>query len=156
MSNQHKPYDSVKIAEYLRSLYYSKGQERRILGVTKVQKLLYIAYGYFLTKGRVLLDEQPQAWPYGPVFPRTRADIDYEVNSITTDDDTVKGDKDVETFFTDLVGSETVEMTAAQLIVWAHRKGGAWHRTRNRGGRDFRWGDEIQDKDIETEFNKLV
>ena len=53
MKKDNKPYNSVTAAKYLLALAISK---RKILNVTKTQKLLYIAYGYFLSKkNRVLL-----------------------------------------------------------------------------------------------------
>lgn len=68
--NKNKPYDSVLVANYLLALANEKGV---ILNTTKVQKLLYMAYGLLLAeKNRIITDEQPKAWPYGPVFPKTR------------------------------------------------------------------------------------
>lgn len=38
----------------------------------KSQKLLYCCYGAVLAEtNERLTDEHPEAWPYGPVFPRT-------------------------------------------------------------------------------------
>lgn len=42
------------------------------INITKLQKLLYCCYGVTLAlTGQRLTKEYPQAWPYGPVFPRT-------------------------------------------------------------------------------------
>ena len=63
-------YTSTDAAFYLVSL---ANQEKIAVNMTKVQKLLYITYSVFLRVYRErLLDEHPQAWPYGPVFPITR------------------------------------------------------------------------------------
>lgn len=43
--NKNKPYDSVLVANYLLALANEKGI---ILNTTKVQKLLYMAYGFLL------------------------------------------------------------------------------------------------------------
>ena len=47
-----------------------------VINATKLQKLLFIVYGSFLSLYNLrLLDEKPQSWPYGPVFPRLREDF---------------------------------------------------------------------------------
>jgi uncharacterized phage-associated protein len=44
-------------------------QERRSLGHMKVQKLVYIAYGWYLAlTGKRLFNEPIQAWQHGPVI----------------------------------------------------------------------------------------
>ena len=63
-------YSSVLIARYIVAMAQDKGLP---INMTKVQKLLDIAYGIYLAiKDERLIDEHPQAWPYGPVFPSTR------------------------------------------------------------------------------------
>lgn len=59
-----KTYDSRLAAKYLLSIADNKGVA---LNTTQTQKLLYIAYGTCLAKhdGHRLLDESPQAWPFG-------------------------------------------------------------------------------------------
>lgn len=45
-------------------------QEGRPLTNMMLQKLLYLAQGHSLgLRGHSLVDERPQAWDYGPVFP---------------------------------------------------------------------------------------
>ena len=63
-------YSSVVLAYYIVALMNQRGLE---INMTKLQKLLYIAYGTYLAiKNQRLTNEHPQAWPYGPVFPTTR------------------------------------------------------------------------------------
>lgn len=63
-------YRSTDIATYIIAL---ANKNRIAINMTKVQKLLYIVYGAFLRiYNERLLNEHPQAWPYGPVFPTTR------------------------------------------------------------------------------------
>lgn len=56
-------------------------QRCRMLGVpninvTKMQKLMYCCYGVCMAKFRCKLgDESPEAWQYGPVFPRTLREL---------------------------------------------------------------------------------
>ena len=67
-------YDSTTVAKYLLALAYKKGI---VLNVTKVQKLLFIVYDYFLAKhNQHLLDEPPKACPFGPVLPKPRKQVD--------------------------------------------------------------------------------
>jgi len=43
----------------------------------KLQKLVYYAQGYALAEGFRLTNEQPQVWPYGPVFKSLYFDLKY-------------------------------------------------------------------------------
>lgn len=48
-------------------------QRKIVVNHTKIQKLLFLVYGSYLSVyGKRLLDEHPQCWPYGPVFPKLR------------------------------------------------------------------------------------
>lgn len=48
-------------------------QRKMVVNHTKIQKLLFITYGsYLAVYGKRLVDEHPQCWPYGPVFPKLR------------------------------------------------------------------------------------
>ena len=64
----HASYDSRDVAAYI-------AQQCDVCGITynntKIQKLLYCAYGLHLAKdlGRIC-DEHPRAWNFGPVFPK--------------------------------------------------------------------------------------
>lgn len=60
--------DSIQLAKALRFIAKMDG---RHLNMSQVQLLLYIAYGVYLAKrGSRIIPEQPQAWVFGPVFPR--------------------------------------------------------------------------------------
>ena len=78
-------YKSTIVATYIAAL----ANEKRVsVNMTKIQKLLYIAYGIYLAvKDSRLTNEHPQAWPYGPVFPTTRNKLQKGVDwQFTTDD----------------------------------------------------------------------
>ncbi len=145
-------YDSKLLAEYLLSVGVSKN---KILNTTQVQKLLYMAYGFFLAdKNRILIDETPKAWPYGPVFPRSQKKVDYG-NVISLSDsrfNDIKGDKDVVTFFDKLVDRYSV-FSASQLSEWSHLEGGPWDLTVKRDG--FKWNDVISDNLIKDYFSTI-
>ena len=78
-------YNSVEVAKFIVATANNKHLS---INMTKVQKLLYIAYGIFLAvKGYRLTNEHPQAWPYGPVFPTTRNKLlKIDLYSIATSD----------------------------------------------------------------------
>ena len=72
-----KQYDSVIGAKLLLALAYEKGI---VLNTTKVQKMLYILYSYYMAKHDIqIFSETPKAWPYGPVFPRTRKKVEFGI-----------------------------------------------------------------------------
>lgn len=72
--------DSVDVAKALMAEAGSQGLR---LNMTQLQKLLYIVYGTCLVMlGRPPFStEQPQAWPFGPVFPTTRRKLSDEVKN---------------------------------------------------------------------------
>lgn len=152
MSDTHKTYDSVLAANYLLALAYDDGI---VLNVTKVQKLLYMAYGYFLAKEkRTILKEEPKAWPYGPVFPRTRKKANYE-NIISLNDpqfDEIKQDAELTDLFRRLI-HKYAKFTASQLSEWSHEEGGPWYKATKQS--DFKWNHEIPNDLIVEYFSKI-
>lgn len=146
-------FDSVIIAEYMLSLAHER---RIVLNVTKVQKLLYMAYGYFLAKENLKISEEsPKAWPYGPVFPRTRKKVDYD-NVMTLDDPKfkeIKEEKNLTKKLTEIIEKYS-KFSASKLSDWSHAQGGPWHRTTQMS--NFKWGiTEIPEEYIKEYFLKL-
>lgn len=147
-----RKYDSVEVARYMMALANAKGM---VLNVTKVQKLLFIAYGYFLAKhNRVLIDEPPKAWPFGPVFPRTRKYVDYA--KITPMDyeylDSIKKDQELTEFINQLL-EDMGNVSASRLTGWSHEVGTPWFKTTKQKG--FKWSDPIPDEYIKEYFTSL-
>ena len=61
-------YDSLTFAK---ALVHMAQMEGRGLNMSQIQAILYIAYGVWMTGHEDrLFEEHPQAWQYGPVFPR--------------------------------------------------------------------------------------
>lgn len=152
METALRTYDSVTAAKYLMALAFKKGI---VLNVTKVQKMLFIAYGYFLSKhNHVLLNESPRAWPYGPVFPKTRKEIDFG-KMISTDDPELKEiaqDETVtETF--DRIIDKYAKYSATQLSDWSHMAGSPWHKTTKIKG--FDWNHAIPNHLIKDYFQEV-
>jgi len=61
------PYDPKAIANYFLEL---AERDNRPLSPMKIQKLIYYANGWYLgITGEPLIDEQVEAWTFGPVIP---------------------------------------------------------------------------------------
>ncbi len=152
MKTEPSIYDSVIVAKYLLALAYSKN---KVLNVTKVQKLLYMAYGFFLSdKDRVLMSESPKAWPYGPVFPRTRKKVNYsDIIPLNSEELVeIKKDVDIVNFFNILIDKYS-KYTASQLSEWSHAKDGPWDLTTKQKG--FNWNTPIDNKLIKDYFSTI-
>lgn len=151
-------YTSTDVATYLVAL----ANERRIfINMTKVQKLLYITYSVFLrVYNERLLNEHPQAWPYGPVFPTTRNKLlKKDLKSISKDDilsiELEKMDQDKRlNKVLDFVFTNFGTWNAGQLSEWSHSKGSPWEITNNTKG--FKWGDVISDTLIYEYFCSII
>lgn len=121
--------------------------ERKIMiNITKIQKLLYIAYGTWLrVYQNRLLNEHPQAWPYGPVFPTSRNKLTksgVELVDITRADVPQELLDDAELArIVNFVVLHFGKWTAANLTTWAHAPGTPWELTTQREG--FMWGEQI-------------
>ena len=148
-------YNSIDVAKYIVAV----ANERHLsINMTKVQKLLYIAYGFFLVvKGYRLTNEHPQTWPYGPVFPTTRNKLlKVDLYSINMNDECLsklKDDNDLKSL-TALVFNNFGEWSAAKLTEWSHSDGSPWERTV--GADNFTWGDRIPDEYIMSYFDSMI
>lgn len=148
-------YDSVTIAEYIRSLAYEK---RMMLNMTQIQKLLYLAYGYFIAhKGVVISTEAPKAWPFGPVYPRVHKKIKLNAPIKDIQDDIfceINGDKELKNKLTEIVEKYS-KYSATQLSDWSHIENGPWDKTTKQP--NFKWGvTEIPQNYIKEYFSTLT
>lgn len=148
-------YSSIDVA---RCIIAMANEQRLIINITKVQKLLYIAYGvYMAVRQKRLTNELPQAWPYGPVFPATRTKfLHTDLYSITFDApdmSEIRNDCDLRELIS-LVFRGFGSWSASQLTSWTHGEGTPWQKTTCH--RDFVWGDTIPDEYIFPYFKKLV
>lgn len=143
--------NSVVLAKYI--VAYANEHHFGI-NMTKVQKLLYIAYGIYLAvKNSRLTDEHPQAWPYGPVFPATRNHLLRTPFSIYTFDNTECADAEVVSLI-GLVFRTYGDWNAYSLSAWSHKTGSPWDRAVSSA--DFRWGSQIPDEYIRDYFRNLI
>lgn len=151
METAVKEYNSVLFAKYIIAWANDKGIP---INMTKTQKLLYISYGVWLAViGTRLLNEHPQAWPYGPVFPTTRKKllkIDfYKIRKDCDEFEALTSNEDI-TGMLNLVFETYGDWTASMLSTWSHQNGSPWERAVDRPG--FKWGDRIADEDIQGYF----
>lgn len=153
--NKEGKYNSVLFARYL----IANANERAVpINMTKVQKLLYICYGVYLSaRDSRLVNEHPQAWPYGPVFPTTRNKLlkenFYKIRKTDSEFDEIRADTDIAELI-DLVFRTYGSWTAAQLSAWSHSNGSPWELTVESKG--FKWGQQMNDEQIKDYFTMLI
>jgi len=156
-----KPHSALAVANFFLGLARSKGAS---LDPMKLQKLIYFSHGWDLALfDRPLIDEQIQAWEYGPIVqsvyhefksfgadPITRLGTDYDyanrelvIPRIPLDDDpTIKLLSKV----WDIYGG----YTAIQLSHLTHLSDSAWSKVR--GANEEKRFVGIPDDDIKAEF----
>lgn len=98
---------------------------------TKIQKLLYCCYGIVLAeKNERLTDEYPQAWMYGPVFPRTYRDVkDRKLTPEMADEFARICPTDILVLMNQTLNVFGVD-NAQKLSTWSHEKGSPWSKAR--------------------------
>lgn len=124
-------FDSNDVMSYILGVCQEKGYS---WNVTKAQKLLYCCYGAILAGfGCRLTEEAPQAWQYGPVFPRTIKAIKRGV-VFPKMDNTFSQNCPKE--WLSLL-QQTIcyfgRYSATQLVKWTHRPDSPWSLATNNG-----------------------
>lgn len=128
-------YDSRDVAAYVAQQCKAQGIQ---YNNTKMQKLLYCAYGILLAwNGERICDEYPRAWQYGPVFPKVFNYFQRHGDVADYSHDVAVGDNaDVRDAVTSAI-SAFGQYPANKLSAWTHKKGSPWDRTVN--------GDEVNE-----------
>lgn len=146
-----QPFDSLQVMAYIIKECKELGTT---YNVTKLQKLMYCCDGVTLaTYGKPLSKERPEAWQYGPVFPKVLRYI--RANGI----DAVKGtelEDSAPDEIKNLIKGTIVffgEFTASQLSAWSHKIGSPWYRASN-GGTNLKT--PIDDLSIKSYFQSEV
>ncbi len=149
-------YNTILLGEFLGSYCSSKGIT---LNETKLQKLLYIIYGtYLVMEGEPICDEEPRAWPYGPVFDSLQRDLAKRSN---LEFETLKSSK-YEKILTDKRTAKIFDKvldnfggwSSEQLCEWSRKSGSAWATTLSNSGVEY--GSVIHNRDITKYFSKLI
>lgn len=149
-----RPVDSLQMMAYIikrcRALHID-------INATKLQKLMYCCYGVTLARLDCrLCDESPEAWQFGPVFPRTL--ITMKNNGLTGFESIVPAvDSSLIPTEISSVIDRTLEFfgkySASQLSMWSHLDGSPWSICSNKG--KCLYG-QIDDSTIRTYFNEHV
>lgn len=120
-------FESRDVAAYIAQECKKRGLE---YNNTKIQKLLYCAYGCLLAwKGERICDEYPRAWQFGPVFPRVfryihkRGDIALHSSVVA---DAPENEKASLVQVVDKVLEVFGKMSASALSAWSHKAGSPW------------------------------
>ena len=149
-----RPLDSLQMMAYIIKRCRSLGID---VNATKLQKLMYCCYGVNLALLECrICDESPEAWQYGPVFPRTL--IALKNNGVAGFENMIPSPSD------NLIATEVKEaidstlrffgqFSANQLSVWSHLKGSPWSMCSN-NGKDL-YG-QIDDSTIRAYFKEHV
>lgn len=150
-------YDSVYFAKYL--VARCNNEDGIDINKTKLQKLLYIVYGTMLSiYGRIVVDEMPKAWLYGPVFPKTVKRLDNkDFKSITFErfEELKELDKDEEVKnAVDVVLNRFGKLSAGQLTNWSHKEESPWWRVIKLD--NCIWNTPIPNEYIKEYFDEII
>jgi len=143
--------DSVDFAIYLNEKAKAESLQ---MNVTKIQKLLYICYGlYFAAKREPLLSERPQAWEFGPVFPRVHKKQKKNGNNLDGIESSISFD-DMKQYDDILlpVLRHFGRWSASGLVEWTHQRGNAWDKKYNN---DAKYA-PLDEHDIIADFQRFV
>jgi uncharacterized phage-associated protein len=155
-------YTAASIANaFLSRAFGGSGQG---LSPMKIQKLAYLAHGYYLAEtGEPLLDEYFEAWRFGPVLPSLYHQCKKfgrnEIDRYIEDFDVETGRSSPAPMPDDLTVLDIVrfvwttygKMSAVELSDWTHAKDGPWAQTTNSGASIIR-NQDIPDSDIAAYF----
>ena len=124
------------------------------LGRTQVQKILFICYGLYYAKNNRLLfdDDRAQAWPFGPVFPRSYKRYSTYVSTDLSDKEKEEFLKDRDTLFTITMLTDKLSFcTARELSEWSHQPDSPWSKAVLKDGK-LKWSQELDPEDIKNFF----
>jgi len=127
-------YQPITIANYFIKKH---GKANSTMTPMKLVKLVYIAHGWYLgITGNPLLDENPEAWKYGPVIPsvyhRFKRYGRNPINEIVGNEDPENVLSDEVKSFLDRIWLVYGKYSAIQLSAKTHEKGTPWYQVWNR------------------------
>lgn len=148
-------YLSASIANAFLNLSFRDAQA---ISPMKIQKLLYLAHGYSLAVfDEPLLNEQFQAWKFGPVVKSVYhvckhfggGEIDLFLSHGPLPEDSRAN------AIIDYVWTTYGEKAATALSKWTHEKGGPWHEARSHSGH-IELNKKISDESIKAYFKRRM
>ena len=149
-SSESQAIDSVVIARTIVNISKHQGHD---INMTQLQAILYIMYGVYLAKKeKRLIEEHPQMWEYGPVFPRAYNKLRKEKTDGQAESDSLKKDHpDIWQFISD--SFLRYAWTTGSVLVAPHTASGSpWAKTRKQS--PDKWGVAIDDTLIRDWFAK--
>lgn len=144
-------YDAYLIAQYI--MYFcdlKKSKDHTYeYNNTKIQKLLFILYGFYLAVyNHKLLNETPKLWPYGPVFPKVFKKI--KKNGFCVNESDLCEIKENDKEFFDVFLTSFGKLPAGALSAWSHQPDSPWNRTKEDVGEA--WNESLNEKYIVEYF----
>lgn len=101
------------------------------LNMTQIQKILFYVYGVCLADGnKLFVDGAPQAWPFGPVFPRVYNRVNTETIAPISDEALIEFRKlpDTMKIVKDAIDN-MYNISGTKLSNWTHEAGTPWYET---------------------------
>lgn len=142
------PLDSVLLAKALQHMALIEGLQ---LTMSQIQTILYIAYGVWLAlHDERLIEEHPQMWQYGPVFPRVYAKLKKDSSDGYDEYDSLRcNHPDKFRFLSNCF--RRYAWTKACILTSPHiSQGSPWSQTRKEN--PDKWGVRIEDELIREWF----
>ena len=143
--------DSVEVAKAVIAEAQRVGTR---LNMTQLQKILFIIYGTCLA---ILnwkpFNESPQAWPSGPVFPRTRQNLLDTVKNWAHVENPANIPEDLKDIISGVI-FHFGTWSEASLVSWSRNSGSPWEITTK--AQNFNWGSQINDELIRFYFLKIA
>lgn len=121
-------YDSLTFAK---ALVHMAQMEDRGLNMSQIQAILYIAYGVWMVEhDERLFEEHPQAWQYGPVFPRVYSKLKKGMTDTQVQYLKLKEDSPERLSFLERCFRRYAWTSACDLAAPHKAKGTPWSQTR--------------------------
>ena len=144
-------FDSRDVAAYIAQESQRRGIE---YNNTKIQKLLYCAYGVMLAwKDARICDEYPRMWPYGPVFPKVFKVIKDGQDIASWSCDFGANASEDEKLVITKVLDKFGKFSAGALSEWSHNPNSPWSQVKREGAG---WNSFIPDEYISAYFKEYV
>lgn len=144
-------YTASDIANYFLFKYGKDGE----ITPMKLIKLVYISYGWYLgIFGTRLINEQPEAWKYGPVIPSLYHSFKSYRDSVITYQPAKPNIEDSVQKFLDKIWQVYGQYTGVELSTMTHQSDSPWSKVWNTS-RSIK-SNEISDYLIEEYYAKMV
>ncbi|MFD2968544.1 Panacea domain-containing protein [Sphingobacterium bambusae] len=148
-------YTANNIADFFLGRYAAEGK----ITPMKLIKLVYIAHGWYLgLTGKALIDENPEAWKYGPVIPSVYHSYKHFKNSpirCEHDSEVTTGSEIIDKFL-DRIWKVYGKYTGTQLSAKTHMPGTPWDITWNDLKDRNRSSLQILETDIKEHYQQLA